>query len=126
MTVARFDDLKARLDEIVSEVSNEDISLDDALALYEEAVNIGLAACESSELDIPEEDSTEPSGDGIADASEGTDAPAEGTDVPAEGASSTAESVEPTVGDADEAPDGADAIADEAAGAKPDEATNND
>ena len=44
-----FDMLKSRLDEIVGEVAREDISLDDALALYEEAVNIGLAACDASE-----------------------------------------------------------------------------
>ena len=56
-----FDDLKARLDEIVEEVSSEDISLDDALALYEEAVNIGLAACDASELDT-EKPSQDPAG----------------------------------------------------------------
>ena len=44
-----FDTLKTRLDEIVSEVSSEDISLDEALRLYDEAVNIGLAACDASE-----------------------------------------------------------------------------
>ena len=47
-----FDAMKARLDEIVEEVSAEGISLDDALALYEEAVKLGLAACDVSEADI--------------------------------------------------------------------------
>ena len=35
---ASFDDVRTRLDEIVDAVSAEGISLDDALALYEEAV----------------------------------------------------------------------------------------
>lgn len=47
-----FADVKERLDEIVDEVSREDISLDDALTLYEEAVKLGLGACNLSENDI--------------------------------------------------------------------------
>ena len=47
-----FADVKDRLDEIVEEVSKEDISLDDALTLYEEAVKLGLSACNLSESDI--------------------------------------------------------------------------
>lgn len=39
-----FEDVKMRLDEIVEAVSSEDISLDDALKLYEEAVELGLVA----------------------------------------------------------------------------------
>ncbi len=39
-----FDAMKARLDEIADEVNAEGISLDDALALYEEAVALGLRA----------------------------------------------------------------------------------
>lgn len=39
-----FDRVKGRLDEIVEAVSDENISLDDALKLYEEAVQLGLAA----------------------------------------------------------------------------------
>lgn len=39
-----FEDVKARLDEIVEAVSSDDISLDDALKLYEEAVELGLVA----------------------------------------------------------------------------------
>ena len=41
-----------RLSEIVDEVSAEDISLDDALKLYEEAVKLGLSACDLSEQDL--------------------------------------------------------------------------
>lgn len=47
-----FSSVKARLDEIAEEVSREGISLDDALALYEEAVKLGLAACDLSESDL--------------------------------------------------------------------------
>lgn len=47
-----FEDVQARLNQIVDEVSAEDISLDDALKLYEEAVKLGLSACDLSEQDI--------------------------------------------------------------------------
>ena len=55
---ADFTSVKTRLDEIVDEIAQEGISLDDALALYEEAVKLGLAACDLSEADIlpPEEE----------------------------------------------------------------------
>lgn len=39
-----FEDIKARLDEIVAAVSDEELPLDEALSLYEEAVAIGLTA----------------------------------------------------------------------------------
>lgn len=39
-----FEDIKARLDEIVAAVSDEGLPLDEALGLYEEAVGIGLTA----------------------------------------------------------------------------------
>lgn len=56
-----FASVKARLDEIVDEISQEGVSLDDALALYEEAVKLGLAACDLSEADIlPPEPEPEP------------------------------------------------------------------
>ena len=45
-----FEDVHERLSEIVDEVSAEDISLDDALKLYEEAVKLGLSACDLSGL----------------------------------------------------------------------------
>ena len=47
-----FEDVHERLSEIVEEVSAEDISLDDALKLYEEAVKLGLSACDLSEQDL--------------------------------------------------------------------------
>ena len=53
--MSEFDALKNRLEQIVEEVSSDDISLDEALALYEEAVNIGLSACDVSEIDISDE-----------------------------------------------------------------------
>lgn len=37
-----FESVKARLDEIVQAVSDDNLPLDDALALYEEAVTLGL------------------------------------------------------------------------------------
>ncbi len=47
-----FESTRARLEEIAEEVKSDDITLDEALALYEEAVNLGLAACDLSEQDI--------------------------------------------------------------------------
>lgn len=47
-----FGRVHERLTQIVDEVSAEDISLDDALKLYEEAVKLGLSACDLSEQDI--------------------------------------------------------------------------
>ena len=46
---ASYDQVRDRLDEIVEAVSAPGISLDDALALYEEAVKLGLSACDLSE-----------------------------------------------------------------------------
>ena len=50
-------DVRTRLDEIYAAVSDESIELDEALNLYEEAVALGLAACELSadELTLDEE-----------------------------------------------------------------------
>ena len=39
-----FESVKTRLDEIVDAVNAQDISLDDALDLYEEAVKLGIQA----------------------------------------------------------------------------------
>ena len=47
-----FAGVKTRLSEIVDEVSNDALSLDDALALYEEAVILGLRASDLLEADI--------------------------------------------------------------------------
>lgn len=47
-----FDDLKVRLDEIVGAVQDESLPLDKALALYEEAVSLGLRASDLLEENI--------------------------------------------------------------------------
>ena len=63
-----FDDIKSRLDEIAEAVSADNMSLDEALDLYEEAVNLGMKA---SEL-IEEGEEAEVPGEGTeADALEG-------------------------------------------------------
>ena len=43
---ASFDQVKARLDEIVDAVGSSEMPLDEALSLYEEAVGLGLRASE--------------------------------------------------------------------------------
>ena len=75
-----YDDVSTRLNEILDAVNAEGVSLDDALALYEEAVQLGLRACDLSEegaeaLLAAEEETEEPdSTEAIADADEqGTD-----------------------------------------------------
>lgn len=60
-----FDEAKARLDEIADAVEDSAISLDDALALYEEAVKIGLHACEVSEQDVLAVDEDPQSDEGV-------------------------------------------------------------
>ena len=47
-----FEAVKSRLDEIVDAVGSDDLSLDDALALYEEAVGLGLRASDLLEENI--------------------------------------------------------------------------
>lgn len=47
-----FAGVKTRLSEIVDEVSNDALSLDEALALYEEAVTLGLRASDLLEAGI--------------------------------------------------------------------------
>ena len=43
-SVETYEQVKGRLDEIVQAVSDEGLSLDDALDLYEEAVKLGMRA----------------------------------------------------------------------------------
>ena len=69
-----FSDVKDRLNEIADEVAREGISLDDALSLYEEAVKLGLGACDLSESDIFPEDIEEVEGIEEAATSESSDA----------------------------------------------------
>ena len=79
-----FDAMKSRLDEILEEVSAEGVSLDDALALYEEAVKLGLAACDVSEADILVPEDTEPA-DGESEANVEAPSGAEGASEPSDG-----------------------------------------
>ena len=51
-----FDDIRQRLSEIVDIVSEDDIDLDEALKLYEEAVKLGIAACDASEINAEAEE----------------------------------------------------------------------
>lgn len=55
--------VKSRLDEIVQAVNDDAISLDDALALYEEAVELGVRASEIVEsalaADAPADDAAD-------------------------------------------------------------------
>ena len=53
-----FEELKTRLDEIVSLVSDDSLPLDEALDLYEEAVGIGLSASRIMEEGIASADSS--------------------------------------------------------------------
>ena len=47
-----FETVQSRLDEIVDAVGDDSLPLDDALALYEEAVNLGLRASDLLEENI--------------------------------------------------------------------------
>ncbi|MCD8316804.1 MAG: exodeoxyribonuclease VII small subunit [Eggerthellaceae bacterium] len=48
----QYDAIIKRLDELADNVKNEELSLDEALAIYEEAVNLSLSAVELSEEDV--------------------------------------------------------------------------
>lgn len=78
-----FESVHERLNQIVEEVSAEDISLDDALKLYEEAVKLGLSACDLSEQDIEahlgaaEASSEAPAEGALEEAANGVTAPAD-------------------------------------------------
>ena len=47
-----FESVKARLEEIAAAVDDENLSLDEALDLYEEAVKLGLQASDLLEVGI--------------------------------------------------------------------------
>lgn len=55
-----YEELKVRLDQIVEAVSANDLPLDDALDLYEEAVKLGMRASELIEQDARLDQSKEP------------------------------------------------------------------
>lgn len=86
---ASYDQVRDRLDEIVEAVSAPGISLDEALALYEEAVKLGLSACDLSEegaeelleqdaANLTTEQSEQANQANQADASDNQSSPAEG------------------------------------------------
>ena len=54
MSAAGYAEAKQRLDEILEAVSDEGLPLDDALALYEEAVGLGMKVSGLIETDISE------------------------------------------------------------------------
>lgn len=61
---ASFDQVKARLDEIVDAVGSSEMPLDEALSLYEEAVGLGLRASELLEENIEARDAEDGADDG--------------------------------------------------------------
>lgn len=61
---ASFDQVKARLDEIVDAVGSSEMPLDEALSLYEEAVGLGLRASELLEENIEARDAEDGTEDG--------------------------------------------------------------
>lgn len=108
----KFDDVKARLDEIAVEVSADGVSLDEALALYEEAVSLGLAACDLSEKDVlvaPDGDvgAAAAAGDEAVDGEVADVAVNEAADIEVVGDRLAADEVEATVsaGEADDSKD---------------------
>lgn len=90
-----FEGVHERLSQIVDEVSAEDISLDDALKLYEEAVKLGLSACDLSEQDI-EAHLAAAEGEPGAEAPASGDAPAADGGVADSASASDTEAPEPT------------------------------
>lgn len=81
-----FEAVKSRLDEIVDAVNDDDLPLDDALALYEEAVALGLRAS-----DLLEENIEAQKAEGEAD-----DAASSEADEDADGSASDAQEQRPS------------------------------
>ena len=75
-----FEAVKTRLDEIVDAVSDDELALDDALALYEEAVGLGLRASDLLEDNIETQQSVE-GADEVSDVPS-DDVPAQETGAP--------------------------------------------
>ena len=86
---ASYDQVRDRLHEIVEAVSAPGISLDEALALYEEAVKLGLSACDLSEegaeelleqdaANLTTEQANQANRANQAEATDNQDSPAEG------------------------------------------------
>lgn len=83
-----FDQVKARLDEIVDAVGSSEMPLDEALSLYEEAVGLGLRASELLEENIEARDAEDEAEGGAGKA---VCEAAAGTEVEIEAAASDAE-----------------------------------
>lgn len=77
-----YRELKERLDQIVDAVSVDDLPLDDALALYEEAVKLGLRASDLIEQDTEEhrlEEERAALGEGVQGEGDAVGSPAPGS-----------------------------------------------
>ena len=86
MSIEGFEEARRRLDEILSAVADDDLPLDDALVLYEEAVKLGTKITGLIETDISERDAlaaAETQTEGAEDGAEGAIAQSE--EVPAAG-----------------------------------------
>lgn len=85
-TYETYDAVRARLDEIVDAVNAEGVTLDEALALYEEAVKLGLRACDLSEEDAQAlaDDAAEGGGDAAGEDGAGEAEGAGGDDTAGE------------------------------------------
>ena len=84
-----FDQVKARLDEIVDAVGSSEMPLDEALSLYEEAVGLGLRASELLEENIEARDAEDDAEDGAGKAVCEAAAKVYGAPVPVTGCSRT-------------------------------------
>ncbi|MEG0418303.1 MAG: exodeoxyribonuclease VII small subunit [Gordonibacter sp.] len=76
-----FDAVKTRLDEIVDAVGSDELPLDDALSLYEEAVALGLRASNLLETDIEEQRTRDEACEADDEAGESVEDPAGGTEA---------------------------------------------
>lgn len=102
-----FEEVKLRLDEIVKAVDADDLPLDEALALYEEAVGLGLRASDLLEANIEAHRAAEDEAARCASASEapkadaagfGAGAVADAAPLPAAAAEADAEAADAPVG----------------------------
>ena len=85
-----FADIKSRLNEIADQVSNTELPLEEALTLYEEAVNLGLQATNLLEDDISE-DELEQAKEESAEATAAPEQPQTGEDVSPEASNASDE-----------------------------------
>ena len=70
-----FEEAKARLEEIADAVGNDELPLDEALDLFDEAVSLGLAVSDLMEEGIEVDEPDEPGKPGGSDAADAADAP---------------------------------------------------